>query len=186
MRRLCLRLTPPLPTRPSLGCCILVQSGCVRVYARSPVCRRDLCLEFGRRTVRCSLPGKRCRQQEVNSSGAFRQIFGLQGVTVLFGASGGGGCAAGGPAPAPRSSQKPGVLVPILAVRGGGGRVQPWLSGSRQVRDSGPAYSAFFSPHSTKCGAGGQFWGGDWPARGLVEGWGGSGSSVRLPRRPPQ
>ena len=41
------------------------------------------------------LPGKRCRQQEVNS--AFRQIFGLQGVTVLFGASGGGGCAGGGP-----------------------------------------------------------------------------------------
>ena len=92
------------------------------------------------------LPGKRCRQQEVNSAGAFRQIFGLQGVTVLFGASGGGGCAGGGPAPAPRSSQKPGVLVPILAVRGGGGRVQPWLSGSRQVRDSGPTYSAF-SPH---------------------------------------
>ena len=121
--------------------CILVQSGCVRVYATSPaVCRRDLCLELG------PLPGKRCRQQEVNSAGAFRQIFGLQGVTVLFGASGGGGCAGGGPAPAPRSSQKPGVLVPILAVRGGGGRVQPWLSGSRQVRDSGPTYSAF-SPH---------------------------------------
>ena len=156
--------------------CILVQSGCVRVYARSPVCRRDLCL--GR-----PLPGKRCRQQEVNS--AFRQIFGLQGVTVLFGASGGGGCAGGGPAPAPRSSQKPGVLVPILAVRGGGGRVQPWLSGSRQVRDSGPAYSAFFSPHSTKCGAGGQFWGSNWPARGFVEGWGGSGPCVRLTRRPP-
>ena len=88
-------------------------------------------------------------------------------------------------APAPRSSQKPGVLVPILAVRGGGGRVQPWLSGSRQVRDSGPAYSAFFSPHSTKCGAGGQFWGSNWPARGFVEGWGGSGPSVRLTRRPP-
>ena len=80
---------------PSLSCCILVQSGCVRVYARSPVCRRNLCFEFGRRTVRCSLQGKSCRQQEVNSSGAFRQIFGLQGVTVLFGAS--GGCAAGGP-----------------------------------------------------------------------------------------
>ena len=53
--------------------------------------------------------------------------------------------------------------------RWGGRVVQPWLSGSRQVRDSGPAYSKFFSPHSTKCGAGGQFWGGDWLARGLVQ-----------------
>ena len=59
------------------------------------------------------------------------------------------------------------VLVPILAVRGGPGRVQPWLSGSRQVRDSEPAYSAFFSPHSTKCGPGGQFWGGHQASWGL-------------------
>ena len=145
---------------------------------RRPGSADEMCVWRGRR------PG-----DDVPAAGSklwwgFQQIFGPQGVTVLFGVSGGGG-AGGGPAPAPPSSQKPGVLVPILAVRGGGGRVQPWLSGSRQVRDSEPAYPAFFSPHSTKCGAGGQFWGGDWPARGLVEGWGGSGPSVRLPRRPP-
>ena len=173
-------LTPrcPAPSPPPAFSCSLAVSVCTP-HRRSADEISVWSLDDGPTTA-----GKKCRQQEVNS-GAFRQIFGLQGVTVLFGASGGGGCAGGGPAPAPRSSQKPGVLVPILAVRGGGGRVQPWLSGSRQVRDSGPAYSAFFSPHSTKCGAGGQFWGSNWPARGFVEGWGGSGPSVRLTRRPP-
>ena len=178
---LCLRLTP-LPNSAAAFSCSLAVSVCT-ADRRSADEISVWSLDDG---PSAGEPGKGCRQQEVNSAGAFRQIFGLQGVTVLFGASGGGGCAGGGPAPAPRSSQKPGVLVPILAVRGGGGRVQPWLSGSRQVRDSGPAYSAFFSPHSTKCWAGGQFWGGNWPARGFVEGWGGSGPSVRLPWRPPQ
>ena len=64
---------------------------CVRVCTADPASADEISVS------RLFSAATRYKQQEVNSGGAFRQIFSLRGVTVLFGASGGGGCAGGRP-----------------------------------------------------------------------------------------